>query len=139
MSQGVGPALDYCVRHPDRVSRLIVLGGYVRGMRRRDADTAAQAELMPELIRVGWGGSNPAFRTVFTTTFVPEATSEQMRWFNDLAVQTASAENAVRLETAFHDQDFSDLARAVAVPTLVLHATRRSERCRSARAGCSRR
>jgi pimeloyl-ACP methyl ester carboxylesterase len=122
MSQGTGPALDYCVRHPDRVSRLIVLGGYVRGMRRRDADAAAEAELMPELIRVGWGGSNPAFRTVFTTTFVPEATSEQMRWFNELAVQTASAENAVRLETAFYDHDFTDLARAVEVPTMVLHA-----------------
>jgi len=122
MSQGVGPALDYCVRHPDRVSRLIILGGYTRGMRRRGEADAAQAALMPELIRVGWGGANPAFRTVFTTTFVPEATSEQMRWFNDLALQSASAENAVLLETAFHEQDFSDLARAVRVPTLVLHA-----------------
>lgn len=122
MSQGAGPALDYCVRHPERVARLVILGGYARGMRRRDPDSAAQAALLPEMIRVGWGGSNPAFRTVFTTTFVPEATSEQMRWFNDLALQTASAENAVQLETAFHDQDFTDLARAVRVPTMVLHA-----------------
>jgi DNA-binding winged helix-turn-helix (wHTH) protein/pimeloyl-ACP methyl ester carboxylesterase len=123
MSQGVGPALDFCVRHPDRVSYLIVLGGYVRGMRRRDADSAAQAALLPELIRLGWGGSNPAFRSVFTTTFVPEATSEQMRWFNELTVHTASADNAVRLETSFHGQDFTDLARAITVPTLVMHAT----------------
>jgi len=123
MSQGVGPALDFCVRHPHRVSYLIVLGGYVRGMRRRDADSAAQAALLPELIRLGWGGSNPAFRSVFTTTFVPEATSEQMRWFNELTVHTASADNAVRLETAFHGQDFTDLARAITVPTLVMHAT----------------
>lgn len=122
MSQGAGTALDYCVRHPERVSRLVILGGYVRGMRRRDAEAAAQAALIPELIRVGWGGSNPAFRTVFTTTFVPEATSEQMRWFNELSLQTASAENAVLLESAFYDHDFSDLARAVRVPTLVLHA-----------------
>lgn len=122
MSQGAGTALDYCVRHPERVSRLVILGGYVRGMGRRDAESAAQAALIPGLIRVGWGGSNPAFRTVFTTTFVPEATSEQMRWFNELSLQTASAENAVLLESAFYDHDFSDLARAVEVPTLVLHA-----------------
>ena len=122
MSQGAGTALDYCVRHPERVSRLVILGGYVRGMGRRDAESAALAALIPELIRVGWGGSNPAFRTVFTTTFVPEATSEQMRWFNELSLQTASAENAVLLESAFYDHDFSDLARAVEVPTLVLHA-----------------
>lgn len=54
--------------------------------------------------------------------FVPGATSEQMRWFTDLTVQTASSDNAVRLETAFHDQDFSDLAKRVTVPTMVLHA-----------------
>lgn len=123
MSQGTGPALDFCVRHPEAVSHLIILGGYSRGMRRRGEASAAQADLLPELIRVGWGGSNPAFRTVFTTTFIPEATSEQMRWFTELSLQTATAENAVRLETAFHDHDFTDLARAVTVPTLVLHAT----------------
>ena len=122
MSQGTGPALDYCVRHPDRVKRLIILGGYLRGMRRRGDDgSAEQAELLPDLIRVGWGGRNPAFRNVFTTTFVPEATSEQIRWFNELALHTASPDNAVRLEEAFHQQDFTDLARAVTTPTLVLH------------------
>ena len=126
MSQGTGPALEYCVRHPERVSHLIILGGYVRGMRRRDAESAAEADLLPELIRVGWGGANPAFRTVFTTTFIPEATSEQMRWFTDLSLQTATPDNAVRLETAFHNQDFTDIARAVSVRTLVMHG--RSDR-----------
>ena len=122
MSQGAGVALDYTVRHPERVSRLIILGGYVRGMRRRGGESAREADLLPDMIRVGWDGSNPAFRSVFTTTFVPDATSEQMRWFTDLAVQTATTENAVLLETAFHNQDFTDLARAVTVPTMVLHA-----------------
>ncbi|MEY2402974.1 MAG: hypothetical protein QOD38_525 [Acidimicrobiaceae bacterium] len=122
MSQGTGAALDFCVRHPERVSHLIILGGYVRGMRRRDAESAAEADLLPELIRVGWGGANPAFRTVFTTTFIPEATSEQMRWFTDLSLQTATPDNAVRLETAFHNHDFTELARSVTVPTLVMHA-----------------
>lgn len=122
MSQGTGAALDYAVRHPDRVVCLAILGGYVHGMARRDSASAAQAALLPELIRVGWDGSNPAFRSVFTTTFVPDATSEQMRWFTDLAVQSATTENAVRLETAFHHQDFTELARAVRVPTLVMHS-----------------
>jgi pimeloyl-ACP methyl ester carboxylesterase/DNA-binding winged helix-turn-helix (wHTH) protein len=122
MSQGGGPALDYAVRHPDRVARLVMLGCYSRGMRRRDEVSAAEADLMPDLIRVGWDGSNPAFRSVFTTTMVPGATSEQMRWFTDLTLHTASSENAVRLETAFYDQDWSSLARSVTVPTMVLHA-----------------
>ena len=122
MSQGGGPALDFAVRHPERVTHLVLLGCYSRGMRRRDEYEADQADLLRDLIRIGWDGSNPAFRSVFTTTFVPEATSEQMRWFTDLAVQTASTENALRLESAFYDQDFEPLARAITVPTLVLHA-----------------
>jgi pimeloyl-ACP methyl ester carboxylesterase/DNA-binding winged helix-turn-helix (wHTH) protein len=122
MSQGGGPALAYAVRHPDRVARLVLLGCYTRGMRCRDEESAAAAKLIPDLIRVGWDGSNPAFRSVFTTTFVPDATSEQMRWFTDLAVRTADTANAVLLETAFYDLDVSELARSVAVPTMVLHA-----------------
>jgi pimeloyl-ACP methyl ester carboxylesterase/DNA-binding winged helix-turn-helix (wHTH) protein len=122
MSQGGAPALAYAVRHPERVARLVLLGCYARGMRRRDEESAAAAKLIPDLIRVGWDGSNPAFRSVFTTTFVPDATSEQMRWFTDLAVRTADTENAVLLETAFYDLDVSELARSVTVPTLVLHA-----------------
>jgi pimeloyl-ACP methyl ester carboxylesterase/DNA-binding winged helix-turn-helix (wHTH) protein len=122
MSQGGGPALDFAVRHPERVSHLVLLGCYSRGMRRRDPATADQASLLSDLIRIGWDGSNPAFRSFFTTTFVPEATSEQMRWFTDLAAQTATTENALKLESAFYDQDFEPLARSVTVPTLVLHA-----------------
>jgi DNA-binding winged helix-turn-helix (wHTH) protein/pimeloyl-ACP methyl ester carboxylesterase len=122
MSQGGGPALDFAVRYPERVSHLVLLGCYSRGMRRRDTAGADQADLLRHLIQVGWDGSNPAFRSVFTTTFVPGATSEQMRWFTDLAVQTASTENALLLESAFYDHDFTELARSVQVPTMVLHA-----------------
>jgi pimeloyl-ACP methyl ester carboxylesterase len=122
MSQGGGPALNFAVRHPERVSHLVLLGCYSRGMHKRGEASTDEANLLRQLIRIGWDGSNPAFRNVFTTTFVPEATSEQMRWFTDLAVQTASTENALLLESAFYEKDFSELARAVTVPTMVLHA-----------------
>jgi pimeloyl-ACP methyl ester carboxylesterase len=121
VSQGAAPAMNYAVKHPDRVSHLILYGGYVRGMRRRGAESIAQAELLTTLLKVGWGGASPAFRSVFTTNFMPGASSEQMRWFNDLQQQTTNAENALLIETAFYDCDFSDLARKVSVPTLVMH------------------
>ena len=121
VSQRAGPAMNYCVRHPDRVSHLIIYGGYSRGMRLRGGDAAMQADLMTNLIKVAWGGTNPAFRSVFATTFMPEATSEQMRWFNELQVKTATPDNAARLKTAFYDQDFARIARQVTTLTLVLH------------------
>lgn len=122
ISQGAAPAMAYAVRHPERISHLILYGAYLRGMRRRDEATRQRAEMFLTLMRDGWGGSNPAFRSVFTTTFMPDASSEQMRWFNDLQVKTADSANAMQLEAAFYDHDFTELADAVTVPTVVFHS-----------------
>ena len=122
VSQGSAVAVGFAVRHPDRVRRLVLYGGYARGMRRRGDASADEASLLLDLMRVGWGGRNPAFRTVFTTTYLPEATSDQIRWFNELQADTTSAENAILLEQAFYDLDISETAADVAAPTLVMHA-----------------
>ena len=121
VSQGAGPALAYAVRHPDRVSHLVLYGGYSQGVRRRSRGEAEQWQKMLELMPVGWGGKNPAFRSVFTMTFMPDATSEQIRWFNELQERTTDPEHAMLLESAFYDADFTDLARSVRVPTIVIH------------------
>lgn len=121
ISQGAAPAMAYAVRHPERVTALVLYGAYVRGMRLRGDEAMARSDTLITLMRDGWGGTNPAFRSVFTMTFMPEATSEKMRWFNDLQLQTTSTENAIRLESAFHEHDFTELATQVSVPTIVFH------------------
>jgi pimeloyl-ACP methyl ester carboxylesterase/DNA-binding winged helix-turn-helix (wHTH) protein len=120
MSQGGVPAVTYAAKHPERVSHLVLLGCYSRGMRFRG--TADEAQVRLDMMRVGWGGRNPAFRSFFTTTMLPEATSEHTRWFNELQRETASTENAILLESAFYDVDLTDVAPQVAMPTLVFHA-----------------
>jgi pimeloyl-ACP methyl ester carboxylesterase len=77
---------------------------------------------LPTLIREGWGKDNPAFRQLFTETFIPGASREQMAWFNDLQKESASPLNASRLHYAFGGVDVSAILREVSVPTLVLHA-----------------
>jgi pimeloyl-ACP methyl ester carboxylesterase len=77
---------------------------------------------MTTLIREGWGKDNPAFRQLFTETFIPGANREQMAWFNNLQKETASPANASRLHYAFGDMDVSEILKDVRVPTLVLHA-----------------
>ena len=121
-SQGGGVACAYAARHPDRVSHLVLYGAYARGMRRRGQELSREAELYIDLMKVGWGRPNPAFRQVFTSTFIPEGTSEAIRWFNDLQQTTTSVENALQIETAFYDEDFTEVATRVRAPTLVLHA-----------------
>lgn len=123
-SQGGAVAIEYAVRHPEKVTHLILYGAYARGRfhRKPSQEQAEEAKAMLNLMKIGWGKDNPAFRQVFTTLFLPEGTPEQINWFNDLQRKTTSPENAVQMETAFYNIDVSKSARELAVPTLVLHA-----------------
>jgi len=124
MSQSGPVAVAYAARHPERISRLILFSTYVRGRLLRDPSPWAreQAELMISLIRMGWGQDQPAFRRLFTTLFIPDATPEQMRWFDELQRVTTEPETAVRIRHARNRDDVTREATQVASPTLVLHA-----------------
>jgi pimeloyl-ACP methyl ester carboxylesterase/DNA-binding CsgD family transcriptional regulator len=124
MSQGGAVAIAYAVRHPERVSHLVLAGAYARGALRR-ATTEAQrleAATLINLARVGWGRDNPAFRQVFTNLFIPDGTPEQHQWWSELQRLTASPENAARTLEGFYQVDVSHLAAQVRVPTLVMHS-----------------
>lgn len=122
ISQGCAVSVVYAVRHPERVTRLVLYGGYARGRRRRgEPSEIAQADALLTLIREGWGQENPAYRQIFTSRFIPDATPEQARWFNELQRITTTAENAARIRGTLDDFDVTGLLSQVRVPTLVLH------------------
>jgi DNA-binding NarL/FixJ family response regulator len=106
------------------VRHIVLYGAYVRGRRRRDTtpQDRQEAEALLQLMKLGWGSDNPAFRQVFATMMMPEATLEQQRWFTDLQHVTTSPEIALRLRATAYDIDVSDSAPLVRAPTLVLHA-----------------
>jgi pimeloyl-ACP methyl ester carboxylesterase len=59
---------------------------------------------------------------MFTSLIVPDATHEEMRWFNELERVSASAATAIRLLHVLGDIDVAELLPQVSVPTLVLHS-----------------
>jgi pimeloyl-ACP methyl ester carboxylesterase/DNA-binding CsgD family transcriptional regulator len=123
ISQGAATCIAYAVRHPERVSHLILYGGYGRGIARRDDPDAVRVyKAIVELARLGWGTDNAAFRQVFTSRFIPEGTEEQLGWFNELCRKTTSPEKAGELLDQRAYLDVTDLLEQVHTPTLVLHA-----------------
>ena len=123
ISQGAPVCIDYAARHPERVSRLVLYGGYARGVTRRGNPEAERIyRAICELARLGWGKESPAFRQVFTSWFIPGGTDEQLAWYNDLCRKTTSPEMAARLLEARADVDVTDKLSQVRCPTLVLHA-----------------
>jgi pimeloyl-ACP methyl ester carboxylesterase len=124
ISQGCAVSIAYAVRHPERVTRLVLYGGFAQGAAKR-ARTQAEREQLAAvltLVRLGWGQENPAFRQIFTSQFVPEGTKEQIDWWNEMQRVSASPENAARFMVAVGDIDVTDLLPKVTVPTLVMHA-----------------
>jgi pimeloyl-ACP methyl ester carboxylesterase/DNA-binding CsgD family transcriptional regulator len=122
ISQGAAACIAYAVRHPERVSHIVLYGGYARGIaRREDSEAERVYAAIIELARL-WGTDNPAFRQVFTSRFIPGGTDEQIGWFNELCRKTTSPEIAGRLLEVRAQLDVADLLPQVRTPTLVLHA-----------------
>ncbi len=122
-SQGCAISVAYAAKHPHRVEKLVLYGGFARGRRVRGTPgEIANAEAMVTLMRTGWGMENPAFRQTFTSLFIPGATHEQMNWFNELQKNSTSPENAVRIRLVSDTMDIRDMLHKVKSQTLVLHA-----------------
>ena len=125
VSQGAATAVSYAARHPERVAKLILYGGYVLGWANRaDTDGMRRYRAIIDLARLGWGKENPVFRQLFTAQFVPEARPEQIEWFNELCRRTTTPEIATRLLQARSEANMRDLLPQVRVPTLVIHGRR---------------
>lgn len=124
ISQGGAIAIAYAIRHPEKVSHLILYGSYARGklMRKLTPEQVEEVQVFNQLIRLGWGKEHPAFRQVFSTLFLPEGTAEQIHAFNELQRITSTPENAARIVQGFNTIDVRELATQIRAPTLVMHA-----------------
>ncbi len=123
ISQGGIAAVNYAIRYPEKVSHLVLYGAYARGWAKRDDPEGEQHfNAICQLTRLGWGQNNPVYRQLFTSRFIPEATPEQVDWFNEICRRTTSPEIATLLLRARGQVDMLDLLPKVSVPTLVVHA-----------------
>jgi pimeloyl-ACP methyl ester carboxylesterase len=123
ISQGGAVAIEYAVRHPEKVTHLIVYGGYARGWGKRGSEKIVEERRASmTLTKHGWGRDDPAIRQYFTSKFLPDGTIEQMRWFNDLQRVSCSPENAIRFQEVFGTVDVSVALPQVKAPTLVIHS-----------------
>jgi class 3 adenylate cyclase/pimeloyl-ACP methyl ester carboxylesterase len=124
ISQGCAVSIGYAVSHPERVTHLILPGGYALGSSKRVRTEAEREEAgaMLTLMRLGWGQENAGFRQLFTSQFIPGGTKEQADWFNELQRVSTSPADAVRNLKANGEIDVTALLSKVTAPTLVMHA-----------------
>jgi DNA-binding SARP family transcriptional activator/pimeloyl-ACP methyl ester carboxylesterase len=123
ISQGCAVSVEYAARYPEKITRLILIGGYVRGWNRRGRpELEKQTHAMMTLVGIGWGKDDPVFRQLFTSMFMPDAPPENHSWFNELQRISTTPANAVKLLKAVGEVDISDRLADVRAPTLVMHS-----------------
>jgi pimeloyl-ACP methyl ester carboxylesterase/DNA-binding CsgD family transcriptional regulator len=124
ISQGASLAVAYTVSHPEQVTHLILYGGFARGRLKRNLtpQLREEAEMMVKLAELGWAQENPAFRQFFTTQYIPNGTTEQQRWVNELVRNSTSPATAARYMCLVNEIDVVDLLPKISCPTLVMHA-----------------
>jgi pimeloyl-ACP methyl ester carboxylesterase/DNA-binding winged helix-turn-helix (wHTH) protein len=124
ISQGSAVAATYAARHPERVTHLVLYGGFPLGRTRRarSDEELRDATVMLDLLETGWGRADSPFGQMFAAQFMPNGSLEQWAAFVDVQRRTTSARNATRLMTVSAGIDVTEVAAAITTPTLVLHA-----------------
>jgi pimeloyl-ACP methyl ester carboxylesterase/DNA-binding CsgD family transcriptional regulator len=120
----VGVAVEYAARHPGRVRNLVLFGGFATSYHSTshpDPAVRKEGDTLLQVAEVGWGSSSPAFRQVFVSRFLPDATQEQWKAFDQLQRTTATPDVAVRQLRAMYAMNVKDAATRVRCPTLVFH------------------
>jgi pimeloyl-ACP methyl ester carboxylesterase/DNA-binding CsgD family transcriptional regulator len=123
MSDGGASALSCAARHPDRVSRLILLNSQSRGrfVRNSAPDQVADVQARFKVFELSWPNGVPAFKRFHASVLMPDASSGQISSHSDLLHLTTLPANAVALIQTFLGYDVTAAIEQVRCPTLVLH------------------
>ena len=122
ISQGAATAIAHAARYPERVSKMVLHGGFALGRNKRaSAKEAEIAKAWIAIMRQGWGDDNSALLRIFSSVWLPGASAEQIKWYANLLRLSTSVENAIKNRGAAEDIDVLDLLPKVSAPTLVLH------------------
>jgi pimeloyl-ACP methyl ester carboxylesterase len=126
VSGGAPVAIRYAARHPERVSHLVLVGGFARGgLRRGAASISAQhVQAYCRLVEEGWAQDNAAFRQIMTSQMYPGASADEMRSFNDMQRVACTPQAAANIRRLIADYDAAECLSHVRCPTLVLHNPR---------------
>ena len=118
------PAIHYAARNPERVTRLILTGGYARGhmLRNLPPETLAKGKAILAALEAGLTDGNPGFRLLNLAHQFPSATPAEIAAFEEYYRATVSGRDIGRFTRSVATSDVSASATLIRCPTLVIHS-----------------
>ena len=124
ISQGSAVAAAFAARRPERVSAIVMIGGFPVGRARRTSPKDAErAAAMKHMMTAGWDDEYPSLRDLMAQIIVPGASQEARRQYAEDMRKMISPENMGRYRDVIDHIDIRPLLLDVEVPCLVCHAT----------------
>jgi DNA-binding winged helix-turn-helix (wHTH) protein/pimeloyl-ACP methyl ester carboxylesterase len=122
ISGGAATSIAYAVRHPHRVSKLVLFGGYAQGRNKRDSlRDAEEAQAFLTMMGDGWGDDRLIFARAVLSFWLPTGSPEQLKSFTEMVRASIEGRTAANPRRAVDDIDIVDLLPTVGVSTIVFH------------------
>jgi pimeloyl-ACP methyl ester carboxylesterase len=104
ISGGAATSIAYAVRHPQRLSKLVLFGGYAQGRNKRgsprDAEEAQAFLAMVRNVR-GWGDDRLIFARALLSFWLPTGSPEQLKSYRLRLITSRHADMATS-ETGYY-------------------------------------
>lgn len=117
---GVHSALRFAARYPDRLSRLVIIGGYVDGRARR-LETG-EADFLRNMIRENWQDEASGLRRAFAFSYYPDGPLEEVETHNKVTQAAWTTEFMILGREIINNVANAHLLPLIRCPTLIVHA-----------------
>ncbi len=111
-------AVTLAAKHPDRVTRLIIVGGYAEGRELREKE--GHPEFLKTMMQAGWDQLEGGIATAFMTAYFPEGPAVAMPQLVGLMQQSASRAFMLSNREKSNNASITHLLAQVRCPTLIV-------------------
>jgi DNA-binding winged helix-turn-helix (wHTH) protein/pimeloyl-ACP methyl ester carboxylesterase len=121
-SGGCLQAVRFAARYPERVTRLLINGGYAEGRTRRADGADGGAETMRRLIAEGWLKPESSFALAFSLLYFPEGPLDMAQEMVELMRQACPTDNMLRIRDFVNGASILEDLPGVSCPTLIVQS-----------------
>ncbi len=123
LSQGASIAVAFAARRPERVSGLVLVGGFAKGYAVRDEPRHAELlAALDAMSRVGWDDPYPSMRDHQARLIAPGAAEQDLRDYAEHVRLAIDGDEFERFRGVLAQIDVTGILPQVRCPALVLHA-----------------